>query len=137
MKYLIIGLLVGQFLMFSPTLASESIYGFGDGKYYNAEGVLKYFCFLDKNCFNIDGVLVDMNEVLGTIPMPSYTQAVYNPYPETPTPVVNNPTPQPLNNPPVITIAPAPVIEIPIIQPVVKTCTNHLGGGRKINPDCY
>lgn len=90
-----IGLLVflGVLIAF-PVKAQEAIFGFSDGKYYDQSGTLKYFCFMDKNCFDAGGKVVDLSAVLGVVPLPSYTQATYNPYPETPTPVVQNPTPQ-------------------------------------------
>ena len=46
---------------------------------------------MDHNCFDMDGQVVDMNAILDAVPLPSFTDAVYKPYPDTPTPLVNNP----------------------------------------------
>lgn len=96
MKKLILVVALLALMLPGKSWAAEKVFGFADGKYYDVEGSLKYFCFMDHNCFNMDGVLVDMNAILDAVPLPSFTDAVYKPYPDTPTPLVNNPN-QPTN----------------------------------------
>ena len=91
MKKLILMLVLCALIIPWHVRAAGDVYGFGDGKYYDVTGALKYFCFMDGNCFDMAGALVDMSAILGAEPQPSYTQAVYAPYPDTPTPVVQNP----------------------------------------------
>lgn len=44
---------------------AETIFGFMDGKYYDQNQALKYFCFLDKSCFDISGKQVSIEAITG------------------------------------------------------------------------
>ena len=50
-KYLIVlGLLLAPFL----TKAETTVYGFMDGKFYDSSQSLKYICFLDNQCYDLN-----------------------------------------------------------------------------------
>lgn len=53
-KYLL-GILV-VFAIFAPsTKAAETVFGFLDGKFYDSTATLRYQCFMDGNCYDLEG----------------------------------------------------------------------------------
>lgn len=49
----LVGLVSGQ-----QVVAAEPIFGFMDGKFYDESQSLKYVCFMDGNCYDLEGTFV-------------------------------------------------------------------------------
>ena len=59
-----------------PFTSHAMVYGFMDGKYYDESYQLKYFCFLDKKCYNTNGGYVPTEVITGVAaPHPTPTVA--------------------------------------------------------------
>lgn len=61
--------LLAIFILFFPFTSHAMVYGFMNGKYYDEQYKLKYFCFLDKKCYNINGELVPTEVITGSAPV--------------------------------------------------------------------
>lgn len=61
--WFLLGFLIGHYLVPAKAHAAE-VYGFMDGKYYDESQSLKYFCFLDRSCFDVSGKQVNLAEVI-------------------------------------------------------------------------
>ncbi len=55
MKKIIIGLVLFLSLSQFHVAKADTVYGFLDGKFYAADGTLKYFCFLNGDCVDVNG----------------------------------------------------------------------------------
>jgi hypothetical protein len=55
MKKYVLGILVAFALLSAPARAAEPIFGFLDGKFYDSTATLRYQCFMDGNCYDLDG----------------------------------------------------------------------------------
>lgn len=52
-KYILLSLLMFS-MLFAPKVHAADVYGFMDGKFYDVNAVLKYQCFMDGNCYDLD-----------------------------------------------------------------------------------
>jgi hypothetical protein len=53
-RYLYILLALPLLVVFSPLAHATDVFGFQDGKFYDVNSVLKYICFLDGNCYDLE-----------------------------------------------------------------------------------
>jgi hypothetical protein len=124
MKKYLSALIVLGVLFVHPAKAASTVYGFMNGNFYDINGIPKYACLPDGNCYDIAAdKMTTLSEILGLsssvpqtvvisdgLPTPPPVQIVYVPVP-TPVPQPT-PTPTPTPTPdPVPTPQPAPVLK--------------------------
>jgi len=78
MKYILIALLLFPF--FASAEVPSGVFGFMDNKFYDADQSLKYMCFGDGNCYDMEQKFAFKREVKGTatdIDVPKFLNATY------------------------------------------------------------
>lgn len=55
MRKLLFASLLGVLALLPLRVQAETLFGFQDGKYYDENQTLRYMCFLDNNCYDLEG----------------------------------------------------------------------------------
>lgn len=95
MKKLLLVTLLGVLALLPFQAKAETLFGFMDGKYYDESQTLKYMCFLDNNCYDLNGQFGFKREVPAGVPI---TPIAQDPISFTPIPFVPTPLPETRQN---------------------------------------
>lgn len=65
-------------LLVPATVRAETLFGFEDGKFYDINQNLKYFCFLDNNCYDLNGKFGFKRIPVKTAPISDFSSQIFD-----------------------------------------------------------